>query len=229
MTQSITSLTTNQSRSIVGEIELASSGVKIINSTDVDIRKSLGYGIVLLGVPKNKVPQSEEEKIVILSFIKKTFPNITRFDINLAFDYAVEGKFKTELSLYGGTFSAGFVGGIIRGYLDYKNNIISQNKKKEGGMNNNQIAGAVVSLLGKEGIETITRKERTREEQRNELKKEISKIPLPHEEEIQDWFKEFDAIEKSKTNEAPERMVSIDGKIYDINEFINYKLKQNIK
>jgi hypothetical protein len=194
----------------------------ICDSTDTDIRKALGYGVVLLGIPKNKIPQSEVEKIILLEFIKKTFPKVTRFEINAAFDYAVEEKFETELKLYGSTFSAAFVAGIIKGYLRFKNGVIRNSKAKENvGMNNQQITSSIVSLLGEEGIKQVTEKAVVDEKRRDELRKELSKIPLQNEKELVEFNREWEMSQENN-------WINYEGKMMNFDEYVNYRLKEEL-
>lgn len=146
---------------------------------------------------------------------------VTRYEINAAFDYAVEERFETELSLYGGTFSAAFVAGIIKGYQKFKNRVILTQKNLNQGMNNTEIASSVVKLLGKEGIKAITEKATATEERREELRKEIRQIPLQNEKELVIFNKEWDELQKDGWMKYDNRMMNFD-------EYVSFRLTEEL-
>src|SRR5512137_161350 len=56
-----------------------------------DLKQVLRYAMVLVGLRGNNMP-TEEEKFVLLNFIRSNFGNQTPEEIKLAFELAVSGK-----------------------------------------------------------------------------------------------------------------------------------------
>lgn len=61
---------------------------------------------------------SEEEKFVLLNFIRSNFGNQTPEEIKLAFEWAVSGKLNIDAKCYE-NFSCEYFGRIMKAYIDY--------------------------------------------------------------------------------------------------------------
>jgi hypothetical protein len=73
--------------------------------------------MVLVGLRGNNMP-TEEEKFVLLNFIRSNFGNQTPEEIKLAFDWAVSGKLNVDAKCYE-NFSCEYFGRIMKAYIDY--------------------------------------------------------------------------------------------------------------
>lgn len=82
-----------------------------------DIKQVLRYAMVLVGLRSNNMP-SEEEKFVLLNFIRSNFGNQTPEEIKLAFEWAVSGKLNIDAKCYE-NFSCEYFGRIMKAYIDY--------------------------------------------------------------------------------------------------------------
>lgn len=82
-----------------------------------DIKQVLRYAMVLVGLRGNNMP-SEEEKFVLLNFIRSNFGNQTPEEIKLAFEWAVSGKLGVDAKCYE-NFSCEYFGRIMKAYIDF--------------------------------------------------------------------------------------------------------------
>ena len=82
-----------------------------------DVKQVLRYAMVLVGLRGNNMP-TEEEKFVLLNFIRSNFGNQTPEEIKLAFDWAVSGKLNVDAKCYE-NFSCEYFGRIMKAYIDY--------------------------------------------------------------------------------------------------------------
>jgi hypothetical protein len=85
-----------------------------------DIKQVLRYSMLLVGLRGNNMP-SEEEKFVLLNFIRSNFGNQTPEEIKLAFEWAVAGKFEIDVKCYE-NFSCEYFGRIMKAYIDMSRN-----------------------------------------------------------------------------------------------------------
>lgn len=106
---------------------LASKGNTLRLSDDNDLKQVLRYSMLLVGLRANNMP-TEEEKFVLINFIKTNFANVTIAQIKMAFDFAVAGKLEVDAKCYE-NFSCEFFGRIMARFLEYsaeETRIISQ-------------------------------------------------------------------------------------------------------
>jgi hypothetical protein len=82
-----------------------------------DLKQVLRYAMVLVGLRGNNMP-SEEEKFVLLNFIRSNFGNQTPEEIKLAFEWAVSGKLAIDAKCYE-NFSCEYFGRIMKAYVDF--------------------------------------------------------------------------------------------------------------
>jgi hypothetical protein len=76
--------------------------------------------MLLVGLRGNNMP-SEEEKFVLLNFIRSNFGNQTPEEIKLAFEWAVAGKFEIDVKCYE-NFSCEYFGRIMKAYIEMARN-----------------------------------------------------------------------------------------------------------
>lgn len=84
---------------------------------DNDLKQVLRYAMVLVGLRSNNMP-TDEEKFVLLNFIRSNFGNMTLEEIKLAFDFAVSGKLGIDAKCYE-NFSCEYVGRILSTFLNF--------------------------------------------------------------------------------------------------------------
>lgn len=82
-----------------------------------DLKQVLRYAMVLVGLRGNNMP-TDEEKFVLLNFIRSNFGNQTPEEIRLAFDLAMAGKLNIDAKCYE-NFSCEYFGRIMKAYIDY--------------------------------------------------------------------------------------------------------------
>ena len=82
-----------------------------------DLKQVLRYAMVLVGLRGNNMP-TEEEKFVLLKFIRSNFGNQAPDELKLAFELAVSGKLGIDAKCYE-NFSCEYFGRIMKAYIDY--------------------------------------------------------------------------------------------------------------
>lgn len=93
-----------------------------------EIKQVLRYSMLLVGLRSNNMP-SEEEKFVLLNFIRTNFGNQTPEEIRLAFELAMAGKFNVDVKCYE-NFSCEYFGRIMKAYIDYSREETKSVKKE---------------------------------------------------------------------------------------------------
>ena len=95
----------------------AQSGQSLRLRHEEDLKQVLRYAMVLVGLRGNNMP-TDEEKFVLLNFIRSNFGNQTPEEIRLAFDLAMAGKFSIDAKCYE-NFSCEYFGRIMKAYIEY--------------------------------------------------------------------------------------------------------------
>lgn len=95
----------------------AQNGLSIRSQNEEEIKQVLRYVMILVGLRGNNLP-TDEEKYVLISFIKSNFANQTTAEIKLAFEMAVAGKFQVDVKTYE-NFSCEYFARIMNAYLNY--------------------------------------------------------------------------------------------------------------
>ena len=95
----------------------AQSTQTLRSRNEEDLKQVLRYSMVLVGLRGNNMP-TEEEKFVLLNFIRSNFGNQTLEEIKLAFELAVSGKLGIDAKCYE-NFSCEYFGRIMKAYIDY--------------------------------------------------------------------------------------------------------------
>ena len=98
----------------------AQSTLTIRQRSEDDIKEAIRYAMVLVGLRGSNMP-TDEEKFVLLNFIRVNFGNQTPEEIRLAFEYAIAGKFETDVKCYE-NFSCEYFARIMKAYIDYSRN-----------------------------------------------------------------------------------------------------------
>ena len=211
----------------MNEIVISNSGRTISSSNDEEILKSIAYGLLLIGTPKDNYPKTDIEKTIILNFIRRTYSGLFLSEIQLAFEYAVENRIKVELKLYGADVSANYISNIIAQFLKYKNNIITTTTKpKETGMTNMQQATSILSMLKEKAPETFEHLKKIGIE-----KKEEPKIytPLPNNDKFQKYMVEFKELqEDSPAPDTNGSFVIYKNEIFGIKEYCEFRLQEEL-
>jgi hypothetical protein len=84
---------------------------------DEDLKKILRYVMILVGLRGNNLP-TDEEKYVLINFIRSSYANQTLAEIKLAFEMAVAGKFTVDVKCYE-NFSCEYFGRIMNAYIEF--------------------------------------------------------------------------------------------------------------
>jgi hypothetical protein len=114
------------------QLMLASKGQTLRLSDENELKQVLRYSMLLVGLRANNMP-NDEEKFVLINFIKTNFANVTIAQIKLAFDMAVAGKLGVDAKCYE-NFSCEFFGRIMASYLIFSSEetrIIAQRKVED--------------------------------------------------------------------------------------------------
>ena len=109
------------------QLMMASKGHTLRISDEQELKQVLRYSMLLVGLRANNLP-TEEERFVLINFIKSNFGNVTVSQIKMAFDLAVSGKLGIDAKCYE-NFSCEYFGRIMSKFLQYsaeETRIISQ-------------------------------------------------------------------------------------------------------
>lgn len=102
---------------LASQLMQASQGNTLRVSNDNDLKQVLRYSMLLVGLRANNMP-TDEEKFVLINFIKSNFANVTIAQIKMAFDMAVAGKLQVDAKCYE-NFSCEFFGRIMASFLQF--------------------------------------------------------------------------------------------------------------
>jgi hypothetical protein len=106
----------------------AQSKIPIRRRSEEDIKEVLRYVMVLVGLRGVNMP-TDEEKYVLLNFIRLNFGNQTPEEIRLAFEYAIAGKFEIDAKCYE-NFSCEYFGRIMNAYIEFMRQELKTVKKE---------------------------------------------------------------------------------------------------
>ena len=106
----------------------AQSNLTIRQRAEEDLKDVLRYAMVLVGLRGANMP-TDEEKFVLLNFIRVNFGNQTPEEIKLAFEYAIAGKFQIDVKCYE-NFSCEYFGRIMNAYIDFMREELKSVKKE---------------------------------------------------------------------------------------------------
>ena len=106
----------------------AQSNLSIRVRSEEDLKDVLRYAMVLVGLRGANMP-TDEEKFVLLNFIRTNFGNQTPEEIRLAFEYAIAGKFETDVKCYE-NFSCEYFGRIMNAYIEFMRQELKTVKKE---------------------------------------------------------------------------------------------------
>ena len=82
-----------------------------------DLKQVLRMAMLMVGLRGANMP-TDEEKFVLLAFIKSNYGNQTPEEISIAFEMAVAGKLNTDCKCYE-NFSCEYFGRIMNAYIEY--------------------------------------------------------------------------------------------------------------
>jgi len=106
----------------------AQSKIPVRARSQEDLKEVLRYCMVLVGLRGANMP-TDEEKFVLLNFIRDNFGNQTPEEIRLAFEYAIAGKFEIDAKCYE-NFSCEYFGRIVKAYIDFARNEVKVKPKE---------------------------------------------------------------------------------------------------
>lgn len=101
----------------VNTIIKAQSAINIRNRSEEDLKQVLRLAMLMVGLRGANMP-TDEEKFVLLSFIRSNYGNQTPEEIAIAFEMAVAGKLNTDCKCYE-NFSCEYFGRIMNAYIEY--------------------------------------------------------------------------------------------------------------
>jgi hypothetical protein len=107
----------------------AQSTPNIRTRPDEDLKQVLRMAMLMVGLRGSNMP-TDEEKYVLLAFIKSNYGNQTPEEIAIAFEMAVAGKLNTDCKCYE-NFSCEYFGRIMNAYIEYARQEIKNVKKPE--------------------------------------------------------------------------------------------------
>jgi len=102
---------------IVNTIIKAQSTLNIRTRSENDLKQVLRLSMLMVGLRGANMP-TDEEKYVLLAFIKSNYGNQTPEEIAIAFEMAVAGKLNTDCKCYE-NFSCEYFGRIMNAYIEY--------------------------------------------------------------------------------------------------------------
>jgi hypothetical protein len=95
----------------------AQSTLNIRTRSENDLKQVLRLSMLMVGLRGANMP-TDEEKFVLLAFIKSNYGNQTPEEIAIAFEMAVAGKLNTDCKCYE-NFSCEYFGRIMNAYIEY--------------------------------------------------------------------------------------------------------------
>ena len=95
----------------------AQSTPNIRTRSEDDLKQVLRMAMLMVGLRGSNMP-TDEEKYVLLAFIKSNYGNQTPEEIAIAFEMAVAGKLNTDCKCYE-NFSCEYFGRIMNAYIEY--------------------------------------------------------------------------------------------------------------
>ncbi|GAG02496.1 unnamed protein product, partial [marine sediment metagenome] len=170
-------------------------------------------------------------KIIILDYVRRVFANMTLEEMKLAFVYASEGRFDIQINTYGDKFCAQYISAIFNAFRSLKMRKQKELQAKDS-MTNKQQTSGILDILknderGLDTLELIKEVGSEKEREKKRLREEISNVPLPGEDKIQDYFKEFDKLRSDQNYKHGGGFAEYKEKVVNINEFISLKTKEN--
>lgn len=218
----------NQQPSTRDQMALALNGIRINECTDEQIKEVIRYGIMLIGIPKDK-HGDEFAKMVLVNYLRTTYPMVRLDELRLSFDFAVSKKTNANVTLYQGEIiSARFVSEILAAYIELKktNKIVKIASSPVIQMNNSQRLSAILDFL------TDDTKKKVSDIGKTEVKP-LDRKKLPYHDVHQNWFKQFDkhfltrAVEFGSDGKSISgRFIKRYGKCINVEEFFNHKVDQ---
>jgi hypothetical protein len=107
------------SRSGEEEYELVLTASKINQSTNEEIKQSLRYAMILVGIRAASISaMEEEEKIILVNFLKTQFGWHTVEEIKLAFTKACSGELDVDARPFE-NFTCEYIGRIMKAYKEW--------------------------------------------------------------------------------------------------------------
>jgi hypothetical protein len=107
----------------------AQSTPNIRNRSEDELKQVLRLAMLMVGLRGSNLP-TDEEKYVLLAFIKSNYGNQTPEEIAIAFEMAVAGKLNTDCKCYE-NFSCEYFGRIMNAYIEYARQETKNVKKPE--------------------------------------------------------------------------------------------------
>ena len=107
----------------------AQSTPNIRTRSEDDLKQVLRMAMLMVGLRGSNMP-TDEEKYVLLAFIKSNYGNQTPEEIAIAFEMAVAGKLNTDCKCYE-NFSCEYFGRIMNAYIEYARQETKNVKKPE--------------------------------------------------------------------------------------------------
>lgn len=107
------------------------------DTSDEEIKESLKYAMLLTGIRANNLPV-DEEKMLLINFLKRNFGSHTCNEIRLAFDMAISGKLKVDARCFE-NFSCEYIARIMEAYRAWAKEEIKYAPKME----ENKITGLI--------------------------------------------------------------------------------------
>ena len=96
------------------------------------LKQALRKIFVLIGIRSEQMP-NEEEKTILITFIRERFQNFTAIELVLAFENALIGTFKVDTEHFG-QFTIKYIAKILNAYTEHRNKLyieVEQEKQKE--------------------------------------------------------------------------------------------------
>lgn len=103
-------------------------GKKLCHCSDIEIKKLLAHCCILSGIQK---PPADEQKTVIISFLRKYFGTITLEQIEHAFELLAKGDLGRDTQEHYNCISPQYIAGVLRVYIQKFNDVLNRYKTKE--------------------------------------------------------------------------------------------------
>jgi len=221
-------------KSVARKVCLAQGGTPAINGKDEDFGKVIAYAVLMFGIPDKKIPKEGAERKLIYDNLREEYPKVTLKEMVLSIKYASTNRTDVNIGLYGGVLSFSFMAMLINAYLKFKAPIVKEVKKRaEDNMNNVEQFKGLVDIMksnpeGKKTLEMIQEIGGEKSRNYDKIREATAKIKLPHENAFQKYMKDFDRKRKAQSGGMYVNIAYL-GKSMNVTEYMQYRLKQDLK
>ncbi len=103
-------------------------GKKLTDCTDGDIKQLLAYCCIMTGIQK---PPADEQKVVIIAFLRKYFGTVTTAWLAHAFELLAKGDLGREVQEHYNCISPQYISGALRAYFQKFGSVANRYRRRK--------------------------------------------------------------------------------------------------